>query len=82
MRSFTLDSKEILKKKIQQTELQIKRLSINASNSDVYESLYNSLILRKAVLKKDLENLNKNKIVEKIKNILPKREKLISDYFS
>ena len=76
-----MNNKQQLKKKIQQTELQLKRLSMNMNSSEVCEDLYNSLILQKAVLKKQLENQNKNKLVEKIKSILPRREKLICDYF-
>jgi len=77
-----VNNKKLLKKRIQQTELQIKRLTANASKSDVCEDLYNSLILQKAVLKKQLEDLEKNPIVEKFKKIMPRREKLICDYFS
>ena len=77
-----MNNKQILKKRIDSIELQIKRLDTHASNSDVCESLYNSLILQKAVLKKDLENLNKNPLVEKVKRLLPRREKLICDYFN
>lgn len=77
-----MNNKELLKKRIQQTELQIKRLNANASKSDVCEDLYNSLILQKAILKKQLEELEKNPIIEKIKKIVPRREKLICDYFS
>jgi len=76
-----VNNKQILKKQIQQTELQIKRLQNNLNGSDVCEDLYNSLILKKAVLKKQLENLEKNPIVEKIKKIVPRKEKLICDYF-
>ena len=71
-----------LKKRIQQTELQIKRLNAHASSTEVCEDLYNSLILQKAILKKELENLNKNALVEKIKKIIPRKEKLICDYFN
>ena len=76
-----MNNKQQLKKRIQQTELQIKRLNLNSSKSEVCEDLYNSLILKKAVLKKQLENLEKNPIVEKIKKIVPRKEKLICDYF-
>lgn len=76
-----MNSKEILKKQIFQLELQIKKLDEQVSQSELCAELYNSLILRKAILKKDLENLNKNPIVEKIKTIIPHKEKLICDYF-
>ena len=77
-----MSEKQIIKKQIQQIELQIKRLNVHASKSEVCEDLYNSLILKKAILKKDLETLNKNPFIEKIKKIIPHREKLICDYFN
>ncbi len=73
--------KHQLKKQIYQKELQIKKLHLHHSSSDICNQLYNTLILEKAVLKKELENLEKNPLLDKIKNILSKREKLICDYF-
>ena len=77
-----MKDKQILKKKIEKTELQLKKLDMQYSKSEVCEDLYNSLILEKAILKKQLDDLNKNPIVEKVKRIIPRREKLICDYFS
>lgn len=77
-----MNKKLQLKKQIQHTELQIKKLDMHASTNEVCEDLYNSLILQKAIMKKQLEDLDKNIIVEKIKKFLPKREKLICDYFN
>lgn len=76
-----MDNKQQLKKRIQQTELQIKKLNLHTTNSELCEDLYNSLILQKAILKKQLQDLDKNPIIEKIKEIIPRREKLICDYF-
>ena len=76
-----MNEKQLLKKKIQQKELQIKKLHLHQNSSDVCNQLYNTLILEKAILKKELENLEKNPIMEKIKSIMPHREKLICDYF-
>ena len=76
-----MNNKQLLKKRIQHLELQIKKLSTQTSANTVCEDLYNSLILQKAILKKDLENLEKNPVIEKIKQIIPKKEKLICDYF-
>lgn len=76
-----MNNKQLLKKRIQQIELQLKKLNLQYSGSLVCEDLYNSLILQKAILKKDLENLDKNPILEKFKQIIPKKEKLICDYF-
>lgn len=77
-----MNEKQLLKKRIEQIELQIKKLLQCSSNNEISENLHNSLILQKAVLKKDLENLGKNPIVEKLKKVLPHREKLICDYFN
>ena len=77
-----MDNKLQLKKRIAQAELQIKKLDLHASNSEVCEDLYNSLILQKAIMKKQLEDLEKNPIVENFKKLLPRKEKLICDYFN
>ena len=77
-----MNNKMILKKQIQQIEIQIKKLDQQASRTELCEDLYNSLILKKAVLKKDLENLSKNPFIEKVKSIIPHKEKLICDYFN
>ena len=73
--------KHQLKKQIFQKELQIKRLHLHHSTSEVCEQLYNSLILEKAILKKELEELEKKPLLEKIKNCFSKKEKLICYYF-
>lgn len=77
-----MNNKDLLKKQIQQAELQIKKLDQQALRTDVCEDLYNSLILKKAIMKKELEELEKNPFVEKIKSFLPHKEKLICDYFN
>ena len=77
-----MNNKNQLKKRIAQTELQIKKLNTHASTSEVCEDLYNSLILQKAVLKKQLEELEKKPLLEKIKKLMPRKKKLICDYFS
>ena len=75
-------NKQQLKKQIALTELKLKQLSQHCSTTEVCEELYNSLILEKAVLKKKLEHLEKNKVIEKIKKLVPRRKKLICDYFN
>ena len=71
-----------IQKQVQQIELQLKKLSLQASGSEVCDDLINSLTLKKAVLKKDLQDMKKNPFIEKVKKILPRREKLICDYFN
>lgn len=77
-----MNNKEQLRKRIAQTELQIKKLNLGSSHSDICEDLYNSLILQKAVLKKQLADLEKNPFVENFKRIIPRKDKLICDYFN
>ena len=77
-----MNKKEQLKKRIQQLELQVKKISLQANDTDVCVDLYNSLILQKAILKKQVEELDKNPFVEKIKKFIPHKEKLICDYFN
>lgn len=77
-----MNNKQQIEKKINQIELQLKKLTLTSTGSDVCEDLQNSLILKKAILKKDLEILNRNPLVEAIKKIVPRKEKLICDYFN
>ena len=76
-----MNNKQLLLKKIQQKELQIRKLHLHQSSSDVCNQLYNTLILEKAVLCNELKELYKNPIIEKVKKLFPKREKRICDYF-
>ena len=77
-----MNNKQQIEKKIKQIELQLKKLALTSSNSDICEDLQNSLILKKAILKKDLEILNQNPIIEGLKKLIPHKEKLICDYFN
>lgn len=76
------NTKNQLKKQISHIELQLKRLQLNSNDSEIYDDLFNSLVLQKAVLKKQLENAAKNPLIEKAKKLIPHKEKLICDYFS
>lgn len=76
-----MNNKHLLKKRIQEKELQIKKLHLHQSSSDICNQLYNTLILEKAILKKELKDLDKHPFVEAVKSIIPKKEKLICDYF-
>jgi hypothetical protein len=76
-----VNKKQILKKQIQNKELQIKKLHLHLSSTDICNQLYNTLIIEKAILKKQLEELEKNALIEGIKKVFNKKEKLICDYF-
>ena len=76
-----MNNKQRIEKQIKQIELQLARLGQQTNRNEVFDDITNSLILKKAILKKDLQDLNRNPIIEKIKKIIPKKEKLICDYF-
>ena len=80
-----MNNKQHIQKQILQKELQIKRLQQQDMSLDICNQLYNTLILEKAVLKKELENLNSNSFISKIKTKLFTKKstdkKLICDYF-
>ena len=76
-----MNNKQRIEKQIKHIELQLARLNQQVCKNEVCDDITNSLILQKAILKKDLQDLSKNKVVEKIKKIIPKKEKLICDYF-
>ena len=76
-----MNNKQRLKKKILEKELQIKRLHLHQTSVDVCSQLYNTLVLEKAILKKELEKLERNPFAEAVKKLIPRQEKLICDYF-
>ncbi len=72
---------EILKQ-LEETDAQIKMYQKRLKSSDLCEDLYDSAILKKAILIKELEDCDKNPLVEGFKRLLPKKQKtLICDYF-
>lgn len=78
--------KEEILKKLEETQEQINKFKKRLKTSDLCEDLYDNAILQKAVLLKELEECDKNPVVEAVKKgvgrLLPKREKtLICDYF-
>ena len=66
---------------IREKEVQLAKLKEHIDKSEVCSDLYNKVLLEKAILKKQLEDLQNNSIVNRIKHLLPRQEKLICDYF-
>ncbi len=67
---------------IHEKELQLAKLKQHIDKSEVCSDLYNKVLLEKAILKKQLDDLKNNSIVTRIKHLMPHRgEKLICDYF-
>ena len=79
--------KEVLKvkkeliKSIKEKEIQLLKLKEHVEKSSVCSDLYNKVVLEKAILKKELEDLKKNKFAEKIKILIPRKKVFICDYF-
>ena len=78
--------KDELLKKIENKNEQINKFKKRLKTSDLCEELYDSAILEKAILMKELEDCGKNPIVEGVKKsfrkLMAKSEKtLICDYF-
>lgn len=73
--------KKELIQSIKEKEIQLAKLKEHIEKSSVCSDLYNKVVLEKAILKKELENSQKNKIIENIKNLIPRKKTLICDYF-
>lgn len=67
---------------IREKELQLVKLKKHIAKSEVCSDLYDKVLLEKSILKKQLENLKNNSVIERIKHLFPHRgERLICDYF-
>lgn len=67
---------------IHEKELQLAKLKQHIDKSEICSDLYNKVLLEKAILKKQLEDLKNNSIAMRIRHLMPHRgEKLICDYF-
>ena len=66
---------------IRQKELQLSKLKEHINKSEVCSDLYNKVLLEKAILKKQLDDLRNNTLVNRIKHLMPHKERLICDYF-
>ena len=65
---------------IREKELQLSKLKEHIDKSKICSDLYDKVLLEKAILKKQLEDLQNNTIVNR-SDLLPRQEKLICDYF-
>ena len=68
---------QIAKKKVQ-----LDKLAVHLNKSYICSQLYNKVVIEKAILKKQLDDLNKNKLAEKVLRLFPHRKTLICDYFN
>ena len=82
MKGPTKVKKELIAS-IAQKESQLSKLKEHINKSEVCSDLYNKILIEKAILKKQLDDLKNNTIVNRIKHLIPRRgERLICDYFN
>ena len=70
-----------LKKTIEEKELQLAKLRVHVDKSTVCSDLYNKVVLEKAILNKELQDIDGESLVSKIKKFVPRKKTLICDYF-
>ena len=67
---------------IHEKELQLAKLKQHIDKSDICSDLYNKILIEKAILKKQLDDLKNKSIANRIRHLIPCRnESLICDYF-
>lgn len=73
--------KKQLVKSIKEKEEQLEKLKEHVDKSVICSELYNKVVLEKAILKKQLDDLEKNKLAEKVRYLFPRKKTRICDYF-
>ena len=73
--------KRELIKSIKEKEVQLSKLKAHVDKSTICSDLYNKVVLEKAILKKQLEELEQNRFMKRIKGLIPRKKTLICDYF-
>ena len=73
--------KKELIKAIREKEIQLAKLREHVDKSAVCSDLYNKVVLQKAILKKELDDIDKNTFASKIRYLFPRKKTLICDYF-
>lgn len=66
---------------IREKEIQLSKLRAHIDKSEVCSGLYNKILIEKAILKQQLDDLQNKSLMNRIKHLLPRQEKLICDYF-
>jgi len=74
--------KQELIKSIKEKEVQLAKLAEHVDKSEICSELYNKVVIQKAILKKQLDDLNNNTFANKVVRLFPRKKKtLICDYF-
>ena len=66
---------------IEKKKNQLDKLAGQVDKSYICSQLYNKLVIEKAILKKQLDDLNRNNFADKVIRLFPKKKTLICDYF-
>lgn len=70
-----------LKNLILEKEQQLEKLRCHVDKSTICSDLYNKVVLEKAILKKEIQDFENNTLVNKVKDLIPRKKTLICDYF-
>lgn len=70
-----------LKDAIKEKELQLAKLKLHVDKSAVCSDLYNKVVLEKAILNRELHDLENDSFFENVKRLIPRKKTLICDYF-
>ncbi len=79
------ENKKRLKQTMALLNIKIENLKEHTESSDRINNMYNRMLIEKAIIKNELDNLGRKKpnLFKKIANLIkPKKKKLISDYFN
>lgn len=66
---------------IMKCKTEIDNLELDIDKSEKTREIYYKKLIEKAVLTKELKEFDDHFILKLVKNIIPKQEKTISDYF-
>ena len=72
--------KELLQA-IKEKEEQLSKLKAHIDKSVICSELYNKVVLEKAILKKEMDDLEENSFMKRVKRLIPRKKTLICDYF-
>lgn len=70
-----------LKESIKEKENQLAKLRVHVDKSNVCSDLYNKVVLEKAILNKELQDIDNNDFLSSVKRLIPHKKTLICDYF-
>jgi len=70
-----------IKSDIREKEMQLSKLKLHVDKSTVCSDLYNKVVLEKAILNKEIQDIENGGLLVKLKNMMPRKKTLICDYF-